>query len=95
MVRQFGKEKCKVKNIEYEFYGIKYKGKRLTVRIGDTGFIQNALLIPSQDKSRMLVLQDALPEDKQSTQETELAMKLLKESFKINDVSNSMLHSGS
>jgi uncharacterized lipoprotein YehR (DUF1307 family) len=83
IVKEFGKKKCRTEKISRQLGETVYDGKRIISKIINTGIITDVFLLSQEEKTRLLVLQDTAPEDNGNEDETQLASKLLTETFKV------------
>jgi hypothetical protein len=71
----------RTENKSYTFNGQKYSGVRVHVNIASQKLIQDVLALPTKKGSRLLILQDNPPEEKQSD-ESKTVLKLLDQTLK-------------
>jgi len=71
----------RIENKSYTFNGQKYSGVRVHVDIASQKLIQDVLALPAKKGSRLLILQDDPPSEKQSD-ESKTVLKLLDETLK-------------
>ena len=71
----------RIENRAYTFNGQKYSGIRVHVNIASQKLIQDVLALPAKKGSRLLILQDDPPTEKQSD-ESKTVLKLLDETLK-------------
>lgn len=84
VAKKFGKD-VKISDVERTFGGKQYKGKRVDVAVAEKSFSQEAFLLVSKGVHIMLVLQDALPSQKVSEEESKGALDLLQRQFEYKD----------
>jgi hypothetical protein len=78
----FGKS-SKTEPISHTFNGKKLAGLRIHATVAETTFFQDILALPSDEGSRLLILQDRPKDAKVSDAETKKVMKLLNETLKL------------
>ena len=82
MVRQFGKEKTRISDTERVLGRQKYTGKLLLVKLAGTGINLEVFTLPSKEGSRLLVLQDSPPDNKSLSEEGDMTLRILTETFR-------------
>jgi len=70
----------RTENKSYTFNGQKYSGIRVHLTLASQKMIQDVLALPTKTGSRLLILQDNPPEEKQS-EESKTVLKLLNETL--------------
>ena len=83
IVKRFGEANCRLTDVTLVLGGTKHDGKRIATRLAGSSFVQTVVRLPAKGRTKMLVLQDSPPDEKQSTKETDLALKLLRTTFKV------------
>jgi hypothetical protein len=76
MKSQYGKN-AKTSPTSRKINGETLKGVRVKANLAQTGMIQDVLSLPTENGSRLLVVQDLVEKSADSTAETKLAMDLL------------------
>lgn len=76
-------EDSKTEPISHTFNGKKLSGVRVHATVAETTFFQDILALPSDQGSRLLILQDLPKHAKVSDAETKKVMKLLNETLKL------------
>ena len=84
MKSQYGKS-AKTSPTERTINGQKLKGVRIRATIAQTTIIQDVLALPTENGSRLLVVQDLAEKADESAAETKLALDLLNETLAFAD----------
>jgi hypothetical protein len=82
-VAQYGKPRVKQSDCTLTLDDRKLDGKRLDVRLAEVAIRQELYAFTADRYSFVLIVQDTPEENKQPTEETAAAIKMLEESFKI------------
>jgi len=82
MVKQFGKEKTRISDMERMLGGRKYKGRLIFVKLAGVALNLEVYTLPAKTGSRLLVLQDSPPDNRAVSEEGEKVLDMLSRTFK-------------